>query len=363
MKILMIGPGEGVVGGIVSLIETVLPVLKLKSDIKYFPTVSNRSPKDSGIFSFLNIRIAFSQYLRFIWVLFSFRPQIIHIHTSQGLAWLKDTYYAVVSKTCRRKIVLHMHGGNFSEHFDRFPAPIRWFSRTVLFHADAIIAVSDDWKKRMADLLPLEKTLVIRNCIAINKFNPNPYRIPNHRINAIFLGAIGKSKGIYDLIAALDNLPSNYLNFIHIKLAGNEECEGDIAQILAQIRDRDLEDVCQFYGLVIGDDKQKLLEESDLFILPSYHEALPIAVLEAMGAGLAILATPVGGIPEVVQDGWNGFLIPPGDTRALAERLMMLISDIPLLRLMGQHSRGFAEQELDVEPFVNKLVNLYSTLI
>jgi len=86
-------------------------------------------------------------------------------------------------------------------------------------------------------------------------------------------------------------------------------------------------------------------------------------VLEAMAAGLAIVATGVGGIPAVVEDGYNGFLMSPGDVEALAEKLSILVEDTQLCQRMGRRSREIAERELDVEPYVERLVGLYTQVV
>jgi glycosyltransferase involved in cell wall biosynthesis len=87
-----------------------------------------------------------------------------------------------------------------------------------------------------------------------------------------------------------------------------------------------------------------------------------MAILEAMAAGLPVVATSVGGIPEVIREGYNGFLIGPGDVQGLAEKLAILAENPNLRESMGKSSREFAKQELDVKPYINRLVALYESL-
>ena len=121
--------------------------------------------------------------------------------------------------------------------------------------------------------------------------------------------------------------------------------------------------LCEAVGPVQGAAKVQLLHECDVFALPSYQEALPMAILEAMAAGLPIVATRVGGIPELVVDGYNGFLITPGDTAGLAQRLMILAAEPGLRSLMGRRSREIAAREYDVTPYVERLVTLYESTV
>jgi glycosyltransferase involved in cell wall biosynthesis len=151
-------------------------------------------------------------------------------------------------------------------------------------------------------------------------------------------------------------------HMLRLRIAGYEEREKDLERARAQLEEAHLEEMCQLVGTVRGAEKAALLNEADVFVLPSYQEGLPMAILEAMAAGLAIVATPVGGIPEVVQDGYNGFLVAPGDIGALSEKLAILVGDPQLRELMGRRSRRFAEEQLDVRSYADRLVDLYDSL-
>jgi glycosyltransferase involved in cell wall biosynthesis len=145
-------------------------------------------------------------------------------------------------------------------------------------------------------------------------------------------------------------------------MAGGEERKGDRVRAMARREELQLVDKCQLVGIVDGAEKAELLSEANLFVLPSYDEGLPMAVLEAMAAGLAVVSSPVGGIPEVVRDGYNGFLITPGDIATLADKLAILASNPLLCKVMGQRSREIAQRELDVKLYIERLVALYESI-
>jgi glycosyltransferase involved in cell wall biosynthesis len=359
IRVLMIGPGEGIIGGISSLIETILPVLEDKVDLQYFYTVRYRSIKESGRLSFKNLILAIFQYARFLFALYRFNPHIIHLHTSQGVAWLKDTFYVLVGKTLRYQVVLHVHAADFNELYGKKSRLTKYYSRKVMGLADTVIAVSEEWRIRLMELVHGDKIITFRNCINVDATPPSePIRRKNG-VRGLFLGSIGSRKGAFDLLHAMGSLKNTSLQ---LWIAGYEERKGDMKRARDQIEEMQLEGLCELVGTVQGSKKTELLRKSSLFVLPSYDEGLPIAVLEAMGAGLAIVSTPVGGIPEVVKDGYNGFLINPGDVKVLAEKLMILSSDPTLREIMGKRSREIAEHKLDVKPYVQKLVALYKSL-
>ena len=101
--------------------------------------------------------------------------------------------------------------------------------------------------------------------------------------------------------------------------------DGETERLLTYLADHKLETLVQFEGWVSGEKKHELLSSSDVYILPSYHEGLPISILEAMNYQLPVIATPVGGTAEAVQEGINGFLVTPGDKDALYDRLLQFL--------------------------------------
>ena len=362
IRVLMIGPGETVIGGITTLTRVVVPALERKVDLLYLPTVRTRPEKEGGKLSLRNVALAVSQHVRFLCARHRFHPHVIHIHTTQGIAWLKDTFYVLVGRACGCRVVLHVHSADFDVLYGKRGRLMQAYTRKVMGLADAVIAVSSEWMRRLAQIVPADRVFAFRNCITVNAHvlrRPHP---SNGNARALFLGTIGPRKGAFDLLEAMRRLRSRGCS-LQLWIAGDEQRKGDLIAAQTWLEESQLEDTCQLVGVVRGERKAQLLSEASLFVLPSHNEGLPMAILEALAAGLAIVATPVGGIPEVVKDGYNGFLVAPGDVEALAERLATLADDRHLREVMGHRSREIAEQELDVEPYVRQLVALYESLV
>lgn len=362
VKVLMVGPQPlGGMGGISSLAQTIIPVLEQRVDLKYLTTVQHRAPKEAGKLSLRNVGLVIPQYLRFLQLLVQFRPDVVHIHTSQGFGWLKDSLFVVAAKLCGRRVVLHVHAADFDALYGRQPRLIQKHTCRVMAMVDAILAVSTKWQELLARIVPLGRILTFRNCVAVNAIAPRAVDPSSHRVKALFLGAVGPRKGILDLLDAMHSLKSEGCP-LDLWIAGSEEKEGDFASASARLKRLELTDTCQLLGFVRGEQKRMLLQTADLFVLPSYNEGLPIALLEAMAAGLPVVATPVGGIPEVITDGHNGFLVAAGDVQALADKLAILTHDAQLRDVMGRRNREIAETGLDVVPYVERLVALYESL-
>jgi glycosyltransferase involved in cell wall biosynthesis len=296
-----------------------------------------------------------------LYTLYQFHPHIIHLHTSQGLGWLKDTFFVFMAKSFGCRIVLHMHGGNFDRLYDKKSRFMQNHTRRVMSLADAIIAVSTEWRRRLARIVPVDHIFALQNCIDVDAISPHLTQRSSNVANALFLGRVGPRKGAFDLLEAMGRLKSRTCS-LQVWIAGGEERQGDQVRAMARREELQLVDKCQLVGNVRGAEKAELLSKASLFVLPSYDEGLPMAVLEAMAAGLAVVSSPVGGIPEVVRDGYNGFLITPGDIATLAEKLAILASDRHLCELMGQRSREIAQRELDVKLYIERLVALYESI-
>jgi glycosyltransferase involved in cell wall biosynthesis len=348
--------------GIVTLAETIVPVLEQQVDLQCLPTGRRRPHKESGKISLQNITGAVSQYARFLCALYRFRPHIIHLHTSQGLGWLKDTFYILVGRACRCHVVLHVNAADFGELHAEKPRLVQYYTRRAMMLADVVIAVSAEWKRLLARIVPVHRVYIFKNCIAVDAVLPRSSHRSTDGAKALFLGSVGPRKGVFDLLEAMGYLKSSGCS-LHLWIAGYEEREGDLDRARTQLEELHLEDTCQLVGTVRGERKAQLLSEANLFVLPSYHEGLPLAIAEAMAAGLAVIATPVGGIPDVVKDGYNGFLVAPGDVHALAKKLATLANNPYLCDEMGRRSREIAKQELDVKPFAKRLVALYESLV
>lgn len=356
----MVGPGQGKPGGILALTDALVPVLEQEVGLLYFPTVQRFANAEMGRLSLRNIKLALAQYVRFLRALYRFRPDLVHVHTSQGLGWLKDTFYVAVSKLYGRRLVLHVHAAEYDQLVSQKSRLLRTYTRYMMNRAEAVIAVSTEWKKALSQLVPAERIYPFQPCLDVEAYQPQQAWQLDTAVNVLFLGTVGARKGAFDLIEAMQFIPAH--SPLRLWIAGGGEKDGDLDKARRRIEELQLESRCELMGIVQGQRKTELLQKAHIFALPSYNEGLPFAIIEAMAAGLAIVATPVGGIPEVVRDGVGGFLVSPGNPAALADCLQRLVADTALRGRMGQINRQIACQELDVKPYSKRLIALYESV-
>ena len=218
--------------------------------------------------------------------------------------------------------------------------------------ASRIIVLGSVWHNFIVDILPdLRKNVVILpNATRVAK---PQYRSDKDIIKILFLGRIGKNKGTPQLIEALKNIDSIFS--WHAILAG----DGDIESTKSLVVEYGLEKRISLPGWVGADEVETLLADADILTLPSFSENLPMSVIEGMAAGLAIVATPVGAVEDIITDGETGLLVPPGDVKALADALRRLIEDAALRHKLGKAAASFHRSHLDIDVYASTLAALW----
>lgn len=273
---------------------------------------------------------ACTSFLRlFLLLLVNRNIKIVHIHTASYNSFRRSSWYVRLSYMLKRKIVIHIHGGGFKEYYNKE----KDFIKPVLAKCDALITLSPSWKCFFEDIVGHKNVYIVPNIIE----RPVHVNVNNDGIfHLLYMGHIYKAKGIFDLVEVVDEYQDKYRGKFILDIAGGMY---DTEMLKQFIVEKHLEDIIHFHGWVSGNEKIKLLNLADAYILPSYTEGVPISILEAASYGLPILSTPVGGIPEIVTERENGILFSPGDKLAMREAIDVLINDSELRNKMGEISK------------------------
>jgi len=173
----------------------------------------------------------------------------------------------------------------------------------------------------------------------------------------LFLGRIERRKGIFDLLDAVAALRA-HIPDLELVCAG----DGDPGPVARYAERLGIEDAVSLPGWVGSAEKQSLMNLAAVYVLPSYAEGLPVSLLEAMAAGVPVAATSVGGIPDVVADGINGFLFTPGDSATLQRLLRRLMHDAELGKRMALAARETVRLRFSAEHVLAQLDKLYGDL-
>ncbi len=329
-------------GGIAILISK---YLELFPTIRYIP-----SHKFTNVVN--QFLIAIVAIIRLAYLCIFKKSKIVHIHTASYRSFYRDSIYLVLAKFFRKKVILHIHGGEF----EKFYLQNKRYCDFICHRADCIVAVSKYFGKIFRQYKLNDRVEVI-----YNSADKPIYQRGNNKdkgLNILFLGTIDDNKGIFDLIYCFID---NY-EFLQGKVTLNICGVGDSLRLSKLIKDNFLSDMVIYHGWVDIIRKNELLSMADIYVQPSYFESLGIAIIEAMGYGLPIVASNTGGIPELVQDGKNGILIEPGNKDNLFNALSKLIEDPVLREKMGNESlktsRLFTHNCMK-----DKIINLYNSLM
>ncbi len=260
-------------------------------------------------------------------LLFNRNVEIVHIHTASYNSFKRSTYFVSLAKWFKKKVVLHIHGGGFKDYYKTNP---EWIKKELL-RADYVIALTDTWTQYYRDNLKLPYVATVKNIVS----NPQIGAVEkDDRLHLLFLGAINDQKGIFDLLEVINEHQKEWASHLLLHVGGNQEIE----RLERYIKDNNLEDLVQYEGWVSGDKKRYLLNLSDAYILPSYIEGLPISILETLSYGKPVITTPVGGIPEVVNEK-NGYLFTPGDRQAMYEIINGIIDNPEEMRAKAKNAQ------------------------
>lgn len=286
--------------------------------------------------------------------------QIIHIQgSSHGSFYRKLVLFVTAKYGFNKQVIYHMHGSRFEDFYHNSDPVSKFMIRFLVEQSDLVIGLSEYWRIFFAQNFRVRRLEVLGNVINQRNTSENMHsKAINGPLNVLFLGAIGQRKGIFDLLDVLREHRTIFEGRLVLRIGGN----GETDRLQNYIREHSLASFVQFEGWASGEKKHELLSTSDVYILPSYHEGLPISILEAMHYQLPIISTPVGGTAEAVEEGINGFLVTPGDKDALYDRLMQFVTQPELAQTMGTASGWIVRRYLPETVFA-QLCTIYESLL
>jgi glycosyltransferase involved in cell wall biosynthesis len=279
---------------------------------------------------------------------------VLHVHAASRASFWRKAVLMALARQAGWPIVFHLHGGGFARFYEEECTPLqRRVVRRFLDEAACIVTVSERWQSWMRTVTTNPRITSIPNPVAL------PPSVPRERPGALvaFVGRCEQAKGIFDLIEAVNEV-SETIPAVRLECAG----DGDIDAALRHVAVRGIRANVHFTGWLSQRGREDLLARATVFVLPSHVEGLPMSLLEAMAAGCPVIATRVGGIPDVVTDGLNGLLVPAGDRDALALALHRLLVDRGLAQRLGREARETIRRRFTTGHAMERLEQIYSGL-
>lgn len=346
-KVLVVSVSPKARGGVATVVNTFRGshTLNSKFDVEYFSSHDPSTLLGKVISPIIS-------YLVFPFKVFN--TDLVHVHGSMKTSFFRKSPYLFMARLLGKPVIYHMHAANVEHYFNHIPL---WKSRLVskvFSYYDLRLCLGTPWASKLEGLTSSTWNILH------NPMKPGSRSEHHVKGNAItsyvFLGELSKRKGITDLLDAFAKAVASSPS-ITLSVAGS----GDIEGLKAKCKELGIEDKVDFVGWIGAEAKHQLLMESDVVVLPSYAEGLPMSVLEAMSYGKVVITTPVGATEDAIQHNVNGILVPPGDIDGLASAISRTANE-DVSSLADQAYLDF-NKSFHVEKIAERLADYYQELL
>lgn len=329
-------------------------------DCEYINLSTSRKREEIG-------RVGINKFFRFFRILVQImskltkkRYKLIYIAISvKRRGFFRDTLLVFLIKMFNKKLLIHMHGKGISLRQNKYFDDLLY---KFVFNNSEVILLSKLLYPDIQKYVPKENVHYCPNGIPnINKRGNGKSSECDGRVQILFLSNLIESKGVNNLLEACKLLQDKQLRF-HCTFIGGI---GDVSetQFNARVFQLGIGDHVSYDGEKYGDDKVEAFLKADIFAFPTYFDAFPLVNIEAMQFNLPVISTFEGGIPDVIENGMTGFLVPPKNAQALAEKLEILIKDKELRIAFGKAGRLRYEQYFTIQHFENTFTSILKSLV
>lgn len=272
-------------------------------------------------------------------------------------AIIRDYMLIKVAHNLNLPIVLHVHGGNYIKERNR-PWYIKKLLNRIFSWSKHIIVLGDEEKLILEEDFGLKNVVSLPNCIDLSAARTFKRDNTGKKIlDILYLGRIEPNKGIDYIFDACKKLKEQGVK-LNIHFAGKEEVEGQyIPKFTEEFGEQFI-----YHGVVSGSKKTEVLKKCDIFLLPSFFEGLPIALLETMSFGQVPVVTAVGSIPTIVYDNNNGLLVNVRNSESIVESIHKLIENDELRAKLSEEAQRTIHTRFDDSSYINSLNKLYKII-
>jgi glycosyltransferase involved in cell wall biosynthesis len=349
-------------GGIGRQMGYFLQARERKEDIAYH-VIDSRGPWFLGSSPFYRIVASFylaCAMIKLLWARLSTSACLVHVNITGRGSTFRKIILLSFARGLRLRYLLHVHDYDYAEEYHQRGRLMRMLIAKMFHGAARVVVLGGRERTLLSSLLelPQDRVTVMHNAV------PDPLpdlpraRGAEYPCHFVFLGYLSTRKGVAELLQALAR-PALTSRRWHATLAGN----GPIDEFRTLADDLGIANRVNFPGWLDKARVQALCADADVLVLPSHAEGLAMAVLEGLSFGLAVITTPVGAHPEVIEPGVSGILVPPADVAALAGALTQVIDDESLRQRLGTGARRRFLEKFDVRAYAEQLGQLHAHLL
>lgn len=370
-RVLHVGPLPPPFGGMATYVERFLRSAVVEAfDVRHVRSDQIGKYGASGARRrVMNLLNALALCTVFCWSLVRVRPAIVHVQTSSFTGFYEKSLLALLGRLAGRKVIMHPQGGGFGAFYEQSPRVLQRLILACLNLNHRVVANSRQMRQTFLDIgVPAERTTVVENAVFVPPTSiwetcdagcPGPDR-SEARITVLFLNRVDAQKGAIELVEAARELRDRCPE-ARFRIVGPEDPGSQ--PLGKHIDSETLRERIELTGPVPEEAKDAAFRTADVYVLPSHVEGMPMGLLEAMSYGLPCIATPVGGVPSVIEDGANGLLVPVGDSDALAGAIEKLAADPGLRRRLGVNARQTVEKRFNWQTRAAEIIDLYNGLL
>ncbi len=366
-RVLVIGPVPPPEGGIASVLQDLVnSELSLSYRFDLFPRQPSlpehlRGPSQRTVYRL-------RRFLRFFIVLLRDRYVLVHIH-SPDAAFLGTVIFTALARLAGVPVLLHLHGTDWQSFYPEASGFRKMYTRVGLRMPQRVLVLYELWKDEILQIVPRSRVAVLRN-MAHDNISPSEeeardlrdrWGIAQDDFLVVTVGSVGKRKGTFDILEAAADVAQRDPR-IKFVLVGAEEKPGEFAQAQRRRQQLVVEKSVILTGEVPRETVPHFLAAADVFLLPTYFEGMPVSILEAMRAGLAIVTTPVAGVPEMFTAEGSCIFIQPGFPDRIAAAILRLREDGSLRQSLGQNARAVFEERFEFSRGMEQVKRLYASL-
>lgn len=314
---------------------------------------------DIGRFSWGKILKTVGDAIALIRVLNSFRPDMVYFNISLfGFALYRDTLYTTIFKLKRSKLLYHLRTQGVRDQVER-----NFFKKMLfkyLFHSVDVICMSHNLSADIAKIYQ-SRPYIVGDGIPIEHTSDRVTLEGSNTLTILFLSNLSKKKGIDELLLAFQNLNKKKISYKGVIVGRSfDYTEADVNQKCLALG---ISEEVQVLGPIYGEQKIKLFLAADIFVLPTYFEAFPGAILEAMQFGLPVVSTHEGAIPEIVQHTKTGLLVEKQNVQQLTDAIEELLQNPVMGKEMGNLGRKRFLEKYTLEVSEDNLVKVFKRVL
>jgi len=366
----MVGPVPPPYGGVASVLDDIARS-NLQDDygIRVFPRIPRQNFPSKAQWKLGRNVFRLRRFLSFFHTARRGPYRIMHMQSADTTEFLGSTIFMVLAHLAGLKVILHIQGCDWNLFYPDASLLRKLYTRIGLWIPDRIIVLYGVWVDEIRKMYPKANVRIIRNLLH-DQHPPQPedVRMLRQQLNlnaddfvVVSVGSVGWRKGTFEILKAVPQIVAEE-DSVKFVLVGGESQPGEMDRLKHIVAEEHLDKWVHLTGEVPRDRVPPYLALGDAYLLPSFIEGMPVAIIEAMRSGLPVISTRVQGIPDMMVDRESGILIDPGRPDQIAESVLLLKRDEALRSKIAAGSRKAFEEVFEFSKGIEQIRHVYEEL-